>query len=83
MSLNSCPIFVSHSLTGNNYRQDEYENDFAEALKFNYPDLFFDPLMRAAALGRMGKVHEAQNAAEKLLELVPDFSSKGRELIGK
>jgi hypothetical protein len=31
----------------------------------------------------MGKVHEAQNAAEELLELEPDFFSKGRKLIGK
>jgi adenylate cyclase len=65
------------------YRQDDYENAFAEALKFNYPDLFFDPLMRAAALSKMGRMDEAQKAAEELLELVPDFSSKGRELIGK
>ncbi|MEJ2137107.1 MAG: hypothetical protein P8X86_17915 [Desulfofustis sp.] len=77
------PTWFHLALFMDYYRQDDYENAFAEALKFNYPDLFFDPLMRAAALGRMGKVHEAQNAAEELLELVPDFSSEGRELIGK
>ena len=77
------PTWFHLALFMDYYHQDDYENAFAEALKFNYPDLFFDPLMRAAALGRMGKVHEAQNAAEELLELVPDFSSKARELIGK
>jgi len=65
------------------YRQSDYENAFAEALKFNFPDLFFDPLMRAAALGKMAKVHEARTAVGELLELVPDFTSQGRELIGR
>ncbi|MFT5730453.1 MAG: adenylate cyclase [Desulforhopalus sp.] len=65
------------------YRQSDYENAFAEALKFNFPDLFFDPLMRAAALGKMAKVHEARKAVGELLELVPDFTNQGRELIGR
>ena len=77
------PTWFHLALFMDYYHQDDYEDAFAEALKFNYPDLYFDPLMRAAALGRMGKVHDAQNAAEELLELVPDFSSQGRELIGK
>jgi adenylate cyclase len=64
------------------YRRDDYENALAEALKFNYPDLFYDPLMRAAALSRMGRVKAAQKAVEQLLALVPDFSSKAREMIG-
>lgn len=77
------PTWFHLALFMDYYHQDDFENAFAEALKFNYPDLYFDPLMRAAALGRMGKVHDAQNAAKELLELVPDFSSQGRELIGK
>lgn len=36
----------------NFYRLSEYENAFAEALKFNYPTLHWDPLMRAAAWAR-------------------------------
>ena len=65
------------------YRQSDYENAFAEALKFNFPDLFFDPLMRAAALGKLARLHEARKAVEELLELVPDFTSQGRKLIGR
>ncbi len=65
------------------YRQSDYENAFAEALKFNFPDLFFDPLMRAAALGKLARVHEARKAVEELLELVPDFTSQGRKMIGR
>ena len=45
--------------------------------------MFWDPLMRAAALGQMEKKDEARKAVAKLLELVPDFNSVGRTLIGR
>ena len=32
------------------YHRGEYENAYAEALKFNFPDLYLDPLMLAVAL---------------------------------
>ena len=63
------------------YRRGEYENAFTEALKFNYPELFWDPVMRAAALGRMGRQNEAKAAGSKLLELEPEFATRGRWLI--
>ena len=63
------------------YRRGEYEKAFAESLKFNYPDMFWDPLMRAAALGQMGKIPDAKKAVAGLLELVPDFRDCGRQLI--
>lgn len=64
------------------YRQNDYENAMAEALKFNYPSLYLDPLMRAAALGQLGRTKEAKNAVGELLKLEPDFESRGRELLG-
>ena len=65
----------------NHYRRGEYENAFTEALRFNYPDLFWDPVMRAAALGQMGRVDDAGSAIDDLLKLVPDFTDRGRRLI--
>ena len=59
----------------------EYDNAFAEALKFNHPELFWDPMMRAAALGQMGRQEEAKTAVEQLLTLEPDFRVRGRQLI--
>ena len=53
------------------------------ALKFNNPELFWDPLMRAAALGRMGGASEARSAIVELLGLIPDFASSGPRLIGR
>ena len=63
------------------YRNGAYENALAEALKFNYPEMFWDPLMRAASLGQMGKEDEARDALGELLKLEPDFAIRGRRLI--
>jgi adenylate cyclase len=65
------------------YRRGEYENAFAEALKFNYPELYLDPMMRAAALGHLGKKNEAKTAVGELLKLAPDFATRGRLLISR
>jgi adenylate cyclase len=65
------------------YHRGEYENAFAEALKFNFPALYLDPLMRAAALGQLGRQIEAGKAVDQLLELEPDFAIRGRQLIGR
>jgi adenylate cyclase len=65
------------------YHRGEYENAFAEALKFNFPGLYLDPLMRAAALSQLGKQNEAKTAVSQLLKLDPDFTTRGRWLIGR
>lgn len=65
------------------YHHGEYENAFAEALKFNFPGLYLDPLMRAAALSQLGKQNEAKTAVSQLLKLDPDFTTRGRWLIGR
>jgi adenylate cyclase len=65
------------------YRRGEYENAFAEALKFNFPELYLDPMMRAAALGRLGRQNEAKAALSQLLKLEPDFATRGRSLISR
>jgi adenylate cyclase len=63
------------------YRRGEYENALAEALKFAYPELFWDPVMRAATLGQLGRQNEAKTAVSQLLKLEPDFATRGRWLI--
>jgi adenylate cyclase len=63
------------------YRRGEYEDAFTEALNFNHPGLFWDPMMRAATLGQMGREHEARAAVGELLKLEPDFAGRGRRLI--
>jgi adenylate cyclase len=64
------------------YYHGAYETAYAEALRFNFPELFWDPVMRAAALIQMGKIPEAKSAVDELRTLIPDFSNGGRRLIG-
>ncbi len=65
------------------YRRGEYENAFAEALKFNFPELYLDPLMRAVTLGQLERQNEAKAAVSQLLKLEPDFATRGRLLISR
>ena len=46
------------------------------------PQLFWDPLLRAGALGQLRKEREAGEALAELLRLRPDFPTMGPFLIG-
>jgi adenylate cyclase len=63
------------------YRQGEYEAALQEARRFNTPDYFWDPLIRTAVLGQLGRQGEAEKAARELLALMPDFESRGRSVL--
>ena len=63
------------------YRQGEYDLALIEAKRFNTPGSFWDPLIRAAVLGQLGRKNEAGRAVEELLALMPDFKSRGRSLL--
>ena len=65
------------------YHRGEYENAYTEALNFNFPELYLDPMMRAAALGQMERQKEAKTALSQLLKLEPNFATRGRVLIGR
>ncbi|MDD3580397.1 MAG: hypothetical protein PHW74_05170 [Desulfobacca sp.] len=63
------------------YLQDGCEEAYQEALGFQMPQFFWDPLLRAAVLGRLGREPEAAQALAELLHLKPDFPTAGRFLI--
>jgi adenylate cyclase len=65
----------------NYYRQGEYDLSLIEAQRFNTPDFFWDPLVRAAVLGQLDLRAEAEKAVSELLALIPDFYLRGRSLI--
>ena len=65
----------------NYYRQGEYEPALVEARRFNTPDFFWDPLIRAAVLGQLDRQVEARRAVDELLALIPDFKHRGPDLI--
>jgi adenylate cyclase len=64
-----------------NFLQERYEEAYHEARAFQMPQLFWDPLLRAAVLGRLGRDQEAAQAVAELLQLRPDFPTRGRFLI--
>ncbi len=63
------------------YRQGDFKQALIEAHRFNTPDIHWDPIIRAAALGQLGRQAEASTAMDELLALVPDFQSRGQSLI--
>ena len=65
----------------NYYRQGDYDRALIEAQRFNTPDFFWDPLIRAAVLGQLERRAEAEKAVDELLALLPDFYLRGPSLI--
>ena len=64
------------------YHQGRYLEALQEAHQFQMTQFFWDPLLRAAALGQLGRNQEAAKAVEELLAVKPDFPSQARFLIG-
>ncbi len=63
------------------YHRGEYEQAYLYAIKFNYPQLFWDQVMRASALAMLEDHETAEKVVEELLELMPDFTPNARQLI--
>ncbi|MBC2710439.1 MAG: hypothetical protein HGJ94_05410 [Desulfosarcina sp.] len=74
-------ISVHYALWVDWVRQEKYQQAYLETLSFRRPMFFWDPLMKAAAFGLLGRYEEGQRAAEDLLKLKPDFPTRGRVLI--
>lgn len=62
-------------------RQKKYEQAYKETLHFARPALFWDPLLKAAILGLLGRGEEGAQVGKELLRCKPNFSSRGRSLI--
>jgi adenylate cyclase len=63
------------------YRQRDFRKAHSEAEQFKMPQFFWDPLLQAAALAQLGRTEEAGRALAHLLQLRPDFPTKGPWLI--
>jgi adenylate cyclase len=74
--------YVHQALWLNCLRQKNYAAAYHETLKLNRPALFWDHLARASTYGLLGNIEDGRKAAAKLLSLKPDFSERGRLLIG-
>ncbi len=73
--------YAYHVLCVDWLRKKEYEKAYLETLNFSVPSLFWDPLLRASALGHLEKFAQANQFVTNLLSLKPDFPDRGRRLI--
>jgi len=74
------PGWFHHALFVDDYMKGAYESALHETLKPGFDIGFWGPLLRAAALGQLGRAAEAESAASDLLGLIPDFESRSRDL---
>ena len=75
-------LYVHYALWLDYIRQEKYEKAHLETLNFTRPSVFWEPLMKAATFGLLGRVKRGREEVENLLRLKPDFSRRGRVLIG-
>jgi adenylate cyclase len=71
---------VHHTLWVDWVRQKNYPQAHNETLNFRMPLLFWEPLMRAAVCGLLGKIREGEHSVNALLKLKPEFPSRGRSV---
>jgi hypothetical protein len=55
---------------------------YQQSLNFRISELYYDQILKAATFGQLGRNKAGKECVKKLLELKPDFSSKGHVLIG-
>lgn len=72
---------VHHALWLDWVQKEKYDRAYEETLHFARPMLFWDPLLKAAILGLLGRVEEGKQVGEELLREKPDFSNRGHILI--
>ena len=75
------PPWFHHAPFLNHYRRREYEAALKSSLKFSMPDLFWDPIDRAAALGQLGRASEAKKAVGQILNIQPKFADDPRRFL--
>lgn len=77
------PAWLQGVLCLHAYNQGDYTKALTILDQIEMPDLFWFPLFRAAALGRMGRTREAKAAVDELVRLKPDIGTRCRELISR
>ncbi len=80
MHLNpNCPGYFYFARCCNGYRQGRYADVLEASARVNMPSYFHTHALRAAALGQLGRLDDAQKALQELLALRPDFAATARQ----
>ncbi len=84
MHLNpNCPGYFYFARCCNGYRQGRYADVLEASARVNMPSYFHTHALRAAALGQLGRLDDAQKALQELLALRPDFAATARQEYAK
>lgn len=82
ISLNPChPRWFHHGLYLIHFARREYELAHVEAEQVGHQVAFWDPVLRAAALGKLGRAVEAESSVQELRRIKPDFERRVREFL--
>lgn len=65
------------------YRAGDLDAAMSSAFELSTPGLMWEPLARAAILGRLGRQEEARPYVAQLLEIHPDFGLRADEYMGR
>ena len=60
---------------------ENYQEAWTEALRINIKGLLWHPLLRAAVLGKLGRVEEAEVYIDELVQMKPKFTKRPKEYI--
>ena len=63
------------------FGNERYEEAWDESLNIQIEGLFWHPLLRAAPLGKLGRVKEAEIYVDELLQMKPEFPKRSKEII--
>jgi adenylate cyclase len=72
-----------HALWLAHLHRGEIEEAYRAALQYRDPVFFWRSLMRACALGHLGRREDARAEVAELVARKPDFPGRGRTLIGR
>jgi len=60
----------------------EFDEVLFYAQRINRQGFYWDPLLKASALGSLGRIEEAAPYVEQILAIKPDFTKRAMEIIG-
>lgn len=82
ISLNPChPRWFHHGLFIVYFQRRQYQKALEEAEKVGHKVAFWDPVLRAAALGKLGRLEDASASWQELRRIKPDFERRVREFL--
>jgi adenylate cyclase len=82
VAMNPChPRWFHHGLFVIHFSRGDYQRAYEEADQVGHQVRFWDPALRAAALGKLGRTEEARASIEELRRLKPDFEHRVRDFL--